>query len=82
MAGNPRSRSRPTKLCQGHGLRDCNSGCLCCVVLPDFRGLQVIGEIVGGSPTMTQDFSKPATTLLRASQQLLQKNASTLNVIP
>jgi hypothetical protein len=33
-------------------VRDCDSRCLRCVVLADFRGLLVMGEIAGGSPTM------------------------------
>jgi len=33
------------------------------VVLPDLRGLQVIGKIAEGSLTMTQKLSKPATDL-------------------
>jgi len=63
---------------KGHGLRDCNSGCLRCVVLPDFRGLQLMGKIVGGSPTMTQEFSKPAATLLRAREQFAAEPTFTI----
>ena len=43
----------------------CHSSRLHCVVLADFRGLQVIGKIAGGSPTMIRRC--PDRRLQRAS---------------
>ena len=48
---------------QRRSVRDCNSSCLRCVVLPDLRGLQVIGKIAKGSTTMIRKMRDTACCL-------------------